>query len=48
LEADFFVSTQQHEEGLSKLEAHILNQRKKMLSMKQQLDVSLSEKISQA
>ncbi|CDW81066.1 UNKNOWN [Stylonychia lemnae] len=34
-----FVTTAQHEEGLSKLEVHIMNQRKKLIQLKSQLDI---------
>eukprot|EP00347_Sterkiella_histriomuscorum_P009187 403342191 len=38
-----FVNTAQHEEGLSKMEVHIMNQRKKLVQLKSQLDVSRNE-----
>ena len=39
-----FVTTAQHEEGVTKLEVLILNQRKKMTQLKAQLEVAKNER----
>jgi hypothetical protein len=43
-EEDFFANTAQHEQGLSKLEVHVLNQRKRLALLKGSLDVANSDK----